>query len=237
VAAQIRIEVLLTLRRGESVLATLGIPVGVLVFFSTVEVVDTGFEESVDFLAPGVLCLAVIATAMVSLGIATGFERRYGVLKRLGSTPLSRAGLITAKTAAIVVVEALQVAVIVGVAALLGWSPSARLVGASGVLVLGTVAFAGIGLWMAGALKAELTLALTNLFYVAFILVGGIAVPLERLPGWLEAVAKITPAAELVAAVRATVLGAPMPGWAIGGLVAWAVVAPTLAAVTFRWEE
>lgn len=237
VMAQARIEILLTLRRGESVLATLGIPVGVLVFFSVVEVVDTGFEEPLDFLVPGVLALAVIATGMVSLGIATGFERRHGVLKRLGSTPLSRPGLVVAKTSAVLVVEVLQAAVIVGVAATLGWDLSGRLVGAAGLLLLGTVAFAGLGLLMAGALKAELTLAFTNLFYVAFILVGGVAVPLARLPNWLEMVAKTTPAAQLTEAVRAALLGEAIPGWAIGGLVAWAIGAPLLAAAVFRWEE
>src|SRR5436305_4683339 len=118
---------MLTLRRGESVLLALGIPVGLLVFFS---VVDLGFTDSaakhpVDFLAPGILALAVMSTAMVSLGIATGFERQYGVLKRLGSTPLGRPRLLAAKTIAILAVEVLQVAVLVGVAALLGWSPAA----------------------------------------------------------------------------------------------------------------
>jgi len=237
VSAQARMEILLTLRRGESVLATLGIPVGVLVFFSVVDAVDTGFEQPVDFLVPGVLALAVIATGMVSLGIATAFERRYAVLKRLGSTPLSRSGLVIAKTSGVLVVEVLQAAVIVGVAATLGWDVTGRLVGAAGVLLLGTVTFAGLGLLMAGTLKAELTLALTNLLYVAFVLVGGVAVPLARLPDWLETVAKVTPAAQLTEATRATLLGGAVPAWAIGGLVAWAVAAPVLAAAAFRWEE
>lgn len=235
--AQSRVEVLLTLRRGESVLATLGIPVGVLVFFGTIDVVETGFDDPLDFLVPGVLALAVIATAMVSLGIATGFERRYGVLKRLGTTPLSRGTLVAAKGVAVLAVVALQGVVVVGVGTALGWGPTARLVPAAGLLVLGTAAFAGLGLLMAGTLRAEVTLALANTLYVGFLLVGGVAVPLGRLPGALEAVAKVTPAAQLVEAVRAVLTGAAVPAWTLAGLAAWAVAAPTLAAWRFRWEE
>ena len=83
VLAQTRVELTLTLRRGESVLLALGIPVLLLVFFSTVDVGFIEHGDRVDFVAPGVLALAVMSTAMVGLGIATGFERQYLVLKRL----------------------------------------------------------------------------------------------------------------------------------------------------------
>ncbi|HVM40493.1 MAG TPA: ABC transporter permease [Acidimicrobiia bacterium] len=238
VIAHARMELVLTLRRGESLLATLGIPVGVLVFFSQVDVVDTGFDEPLDFLVPGVLALAVVAAGMVSLGIATGFERRYGVLKRLGVTPLGRRGLVVAKIAAVVALELVQVLVLLAVAAVLGWDLPSGLAIAVGWLLAGTVAFGGLGLLMAGTLRAEGTLALTNGLYVAFILVGGVAVPLDRLPGWLAAVSKALPAAQLTEVVRGTlVAGADVPVWAWAGLLAWAVAAPALAAATFRFEE
>jgi ABC-2 type transport system permease protein len=237
-AAQVGIELRLTLRRGESLLALLGIPVGVLLFFDQVEVVETGFAEPLDFLVPGVLALAVVASGMVSLGIATGFERAYGVLKLLGATPLGRGALVAAKSMSVVLLEVLQVAVIVGVAALLGWPVTARLLPAAGLLVLGTVAFAGLGLLMAGALRAELTLALANALYVAFLLLGGVVVPLDRLPGGLEAVAKGLPATQLAEGLRAVlVAGEEVPAWALLGLLAWAVVAPVAAVIMFRWEE
>src|SRR6058998_3445875 len=113
VLAQSKVEAILTLRRGESLIVTLGIPVGILIFFGNVDLVDTGYRDPLDFLVPGVLALAVMSTAMVSLGIATGFERRYGVLKRLGSTPLGRSGLLTAKTLTVVTVELVQVVLVV----------------------------------------------------------------------------------------------------------------------------
>src|SRR5438309_6301995 len=121
--AQTKVELALTLRRGESVLLSLGIPIVLLVFFSTVDVLPTGTRHPVDFLAPGVLALAVMSTAMVSLGIATGFERQYGVLKRLGSTPLGRPALLTAKSISVLAILAVQMIVLVPVAMVLGWSP------------------------------------------------------------------------------------------------------------------
>ncbi len=49
-------------------------------------------HAAVDVFTPGVLALAVMSTAFTSLAIATGFERRYGVIKRLGASPLPRSG-------------------------------------------------------------------------------------------------------------------------------------------------
>jgi ABC-2 type transport system permease protein len=240
VAAQARVETVLTLRRGESVLVTLGIPVGVLVFFATIDLVDTGFEEPLDFLVPGVLALAVMSTAMVSLGIATGFERRYGVLKRLGPTPLGRDGLLVAKTLTVIGVEVIQAAVLVGAALALGWSPgggAGGLLPALGVMALGTVAFAGLGLLMAGALRAEATLALANGAYLLLLVLGGMAFPLDRLPGALEAVARALPAAPLAACLRGALTGTGVPARDLGLLAVWAVVTPIAAARFFRWEE
>ncbi|MDP8954740.1 MAG: ABC transporter permease [Actinomycetota bacterium] len=239
VAAQARVELALTLRRGESVLLTLGIPVVLLVFFSVVDVLPlpTGVTEAVDFLAPGILALAVMSTAMVSLAIATGFERSYGVLKRLGSTPLGRPALLAAKTLAVLAVEALQVVVLVAVATVLGWRPEGSALVAAGAVLLATVGFAGLGLLMAGTLRGEVTLAAANGLYLVLLLLGGMVFPLDRLPAALEAVARLLPAAALSGALDAALSAPPSVAvgpWAV--LATWAVVAPALAAWRFRWE-
>src|SRR5207248_9804077 len=147
VGAQVEVETKLTLRRGESLIVTLGIPVGILAFFGNVNLdLYSGYRDPLDFLVPGVLALAVMSSAMVSLGIATGYERRYGVLKRLGSTPLSRAGLLSAKTLNVLALEVLQATLIVLTGLALGWTASGGLVLAVLLLLVGTVAFAGIGM-------------------------------------------------------------------------------------------
>jgi ABC-2 type transport system permease protein len=237
VHAQTRVEILLSLRRGESLLVSFLIPVGILVFFTQVDAVNTNLREPVDFLVPGVLALAVMATAMVSLGIATGFERRYGVLKRLGSTPLSRGGLLAAKTATVVAIEAVQALVIVTTGVLLGWELTWRLAPAIVLLLIGTVAFAGVGLFMAGTLRAEANLAAANALFLVLLFLGGMAYPLARLPDGLEAVARALPAAALSESVRDVLEGVAFPWGSVTVLVAWAVIAPLAAARWFRWEE
>jgi ABC-2 type transport system permease protein len=239
--AQTRIELALTVRRGESVLLTLGIPVLLLVFFSVVDVLPlpTGTEDPVDFLAPGVLALAVMSTGMVGLGIATGFERSYGVLKRLGATPLGRPALLAAKTTAVIAIEAVQFAVLVPVAYALGWRPAAgfTLLGALLAVVLGTIAFSGIGLALAGRLRGEVNLAAANGLYLVLLLLGGMVIPLDELPGPLRWLARLLPAGALSDALHGALSaaeGVPARAWIV--LVAWAVGAPLLAARTFRWE-
>lgn len=234
--AQTRVELLLTLRRGESLLLALGIPVMLLVFFSLVDVLPSDTPDSVDFLAPGILALAVMSTAMVGLGIATGFERSYGVLKRLGATPLGRARLLAAKTATVVAVELLQAAVLIVIALVLGWSGDGNWAAAVGAIVLGTVAFAGIGLAMAGRLRGEVNLAAANGLYLVLLLLGGMVIPLGKLPSVLRAIAQALPAGALSDAMHGALGPADIPGRAWVVLAVWSIVAPAVAALTFRWE-
>jgi ABC-2 type transport system permease protein len=236
--AQTRIELLLTVRRAESLLVTLAIPLGILVFFAKVDAVSDLGRHPADFLVPGVLALAVMSTAMVSLGIATGYERRYGVLKRLGSTPLPRAGLLAAKTLNVLVLEVIQAIVIVATGLALGWSTDGRVVPAILLLLVGTVAFAGIGLLMAGTLRAEANLALANALFLLLLFLGGMAYPLDRLPGVMRGLAEALPAAALAESVRDVLV--PSHAFPIGHvlvLVAWAIGAPLVAARYFTWEE
>jgi ABC-2 type transport system permease protein len=235
--AQTRAETMLQLRRGENLVVTLAIPLGILVFFAKVDAISTDLPHPVDFLVPGVLSLAVMAAAMVSLGIATGFERRYGVLKRLGSTPLSRGGLLVAKTATVVGLEVLQIALVVGVGVAIGWHVPAGIIPAVGLLLLGTIAFAGIGMLMAGTLRAEANLAAANGLFLVLLFLGGMAYPLAKLPTALQDFAKALPAAALSETVRSVLSSQAFPRGELAVLVVWAIGAPLLAARYFRWEE
>jgi ABC-2 type transport system permease protein len=235
---QLRTELRLAARQGEQLLVSLGIPLLVLVFFSSVDVLPTGTEEPIDYLAPAVLALAVMSTAMVSLGIGTGFERSYGVLKRLGASPLGRGRWVAAKLALVVGTEVLQWAVLIGVAVLLGWDPPAS-GWAAAVLggLLGTAAFGGLGLLMAGNLPGLATLAGANGLYLVLLLTGGMVVPLSELPGVVATAARMLPAAPLTEVLTGTLIpGESVAAWAWPALVAWAVVAPVAAALTFRWD-
>jgi ABC-2 type transport system permease protein len=240
--AQVKAETFMTLRRGETLLLTVGIPVLFLIFFTSVQVVSTGTSKAVSFFVPGILALAVMSTAMVSLGIATGFERGYGVLKRLGSTPLGRPRLLGAKISTVLLVEVLQVVVLVSIGLGLGWSPGGpggdALAGQAVVVaLLGTLAFSGLGLLLAGVLRAEVNLAAANALYLVLLLLGGMIVPLAKLPALLATLARALPAAALSDGLRAalsTGTAVPAESWIV--LAVWAVAAPLAAALTFRWE-
>ena len=240
--AQARAELLMTLRRGESLLLAVIIPVFALVGFSSIHIVNTGPGKSIDFLTPGILALAVMSTSMVSLSIATGFERYYGALKRLGSTPLGRPRLIAAKTAAILFVEIIQGVILVAVGLLLGWHVHAGtnhlgIIAALGAWLLASIGFAGIGLFMAGRLSAFLILGLANAFWFVMLLVSGMIAPLSTLPSWLASISKALPSTALSQAFHSalgTQTSVSLHVWLV--LAIWALGSCTIAAMTFRWE-
>lgn len=238
ILTQVQFELLLTLRRGENVLVTLIVPVLLLIFFTSLNIVPAVNGSAINFLLPGILALAIMAAGMVNLGIATAYERYYGVLKRLGSSPLPRSGLIIAKVISILLLEVIQVVLLVGVAVILyGWKPvgSPLLVLLS--IALGTITFAALGLAMAGALRAELTLAGANALFLIFVLIGGGILPLDHLPAPLAAFAQILPAAALSQALQATMnINATLPTGPLIVLAVWAVLVLLVAIRTFKWE-
>ncbi|WP_327119768.1 ABC transporter permease [Streptomyces sp. NBC_01341] len=237
IAAQAALETRMLLRNGEQLLLTVVIPTLLLVLFSTVDIVDTGAGEPVDFLAPGVLALAVMSTAFTGQAIATGFERRYGVLKRLGASPLPRWGLMTAKTLSVLVTEVLQIVLLTVIAFALGWSPDGNPFAVVLLLLLGTVAFSGLGLLMAGTLKAEATLAAANLVFLLLLVGGGVIVPPDRFPDAAQSVLGLLPISALSGGLRDVLLdGAAMPWGDAAVLAGWAVLGLGAAARFFRWE-
>jgi ABC-2 type transport system permease protein len=238
IATQTQFELLLTLRRGENVLVTLIVPVLLLIFFTSLNIVPAVNGSAINFLLPGILALAIMAAGMVNLGIATAYERYYGVLKRLGSSPLPRSGLIIAKVISILILEVIQVLLLVGIAiALYGWHPVGSPLLALLSIALGTITFAGLGLAMAGALRAELTLAGANALFLIFVLIGGGILPLDHLPAPLAAFAQILPAAALTQALQATMSSSStFPTWPLIVLVVWAVLILLIAIRTFKWE-
>ncbi|PUA79989.1 ABC transporter permease [Nocardioides currus] len=243
VAAQARMEARLMLRNGEQLLLAIVIPVIVLVggVLAADRVgLDLDGHRAVDVLAPGVLALAVMSTAFTSIAIATGFERRYGVIKRLGASPLPRSGLLLGKVLALLNVVALQLVVLVVAGLLLGWRPTldhppTSIAAAVLAVAAGTWAFASLGLFVAGLLRAEATLALANLVYLLLMAGGGVVLPTSSY-GAASAVIQWLPSAALGDAMRAALVDARLDASALAVLVVWGVLGTVLTARTFRWE-
>jgi ABC-2 type transport system permease protein len=240
VARHAAMETRLLLRNGEQLVLAVVIPVLLLV--GGVEaggVVDLGAGRRVDVLSPGVLALAVLSTSFTSLAIATAFERRYGVLKRLGASPLSRTGLLLGKVGSLLVVECAQLVLLGVVAALLGWQPAGGVAAAAGaalLVVVGTWTFAALGLLMAGTLRAEATLAAANLVYVLLLLGGAVVLPLASYPEALQPFVAALPSGALAEGLREACGGEGL-GWSrLLVLGAWGAVATLVTRRTFRWE-
>lgn len=237
--AQTRSELVLSLRNGEQLLVNIAIPLLLLVFFSLVTVlpVPAGVDDRVDFLAPGIIALAVMSNAMVALAIGTGFERHYKVLKRLGSTPLGRGRWVLAKIGMVKILLVVQIALIVLASFALGWNPGGTPWLAVPAVILGALAFGGIGLLMAGTLRGTVTLALANGLYLVLLLLGGMIIPFSEMPGALGAVGRALPSGALSQILQSCLRdGAPTAGWAWLVLGLWALIAPALAVRLFRWE-
>ena len=236
--SQLRQELTVMARNGEQFLLLVVIPVMLLVFFSQTDFLPTITGNKIDFLMPGILGLAVMSTAMVSLGIATGFERNYGVLKRLGTTPLGTQRLVLAKVSAICVIEVAQLTLLIIVGQLLGWSPNQiNIAQVLVILLIGTSCFAGIGLMLAGRLRAEINLAAQNGLYLVLFLLGGILVSNDELPKSLGDVAQVLPSSLLSSLLRDSFNNKMIviaDAIALGG---WAIAMCGLAATTFKWSD
>jgi ABC-2 type transport system permease protein len=234
---QARTEAVLLLRNGEQVLLTLVIPLVLLLVLAGTDMVRLADGDRLAVAVAGVLTVAVMSASFTGLAIATGFERRYGVLRRLAVTPLPRSALLLGKAAAVLVIEVLQLLLVVGAALLLGWSGEASWPAVVLLVLLGSLAFAGLAMLMAGTLRAEATLGAANLVYVLLLVVGGAVVPVERYPQAVQPVVAALPSGALGEGMRAALVpGGSVPWWAVAVLAAWAVVGMGLAARYFRWE-
>ena len=238
-AAQTVAELKLVLRNGEQVLLSLVLPVGLLVVLVTVPFIDLDDDLAggrADFFVPGVLALAVMSTAFTGQAIGVGFERQYGVLKRLGATPLPRSVLLLAKTLAVLAVEVLQVALLSAVGFALGWDPSGSVLAVLALVVLGTAAFSGLGLLLGGTLRGLTTLAAANLLWFVLLVLGGVLFPLSAF-GAAEPVLALLPTAALSTGLRDVLVdGAALPWQPLLVLTGWAVLGLTAASRLFRWE-
>jgi ABC-2 type transport system permease protein len=234
-AVHVRTEALLTLRNSEQILLTLLIPLALLIGLTVLDIFSVP-EPRVDSVAPRIFALAVMSSAFTGQAIALGFDRRYGVLKRLAATALPRWLLVGGRTIAGLVVVAIQLVVLGIVAAVLGWTPSASGIGWAVLLVvLGTLCFGALGVLLGGALKAEVVLALANIVWFVLLLAGGIAVPASSMPDALGEIVGLLPSGALADGLRVALVDGQAPDWtSVAVLLGWGAFAGLLATRTTR---
>jgi ABC-2 type transport system permease protein len=236
VLAQGRFDARILLRNGEQLLLTLVLPALALVGLTLAPVPDLGGGRRVDVVAPGVLALAVLSTAFTGQAIGTAFDRRYGVLRLLGTTPLGRGGLLAGRVLAVLVIEAVQVVVLGGLAVGLGWRPSlAGLPAALVLFIVGTAAFVALGLLLAGTLRSEAVLAAANLVWVLLAVGGAVLLPASTGTAWGR-VASALPSGALGEGLRTAFLTGRLDVVALAVLLAWTAVGALSAVRFFRWD-
>jgi ABC-2 type transport system permease protein len=235
--AQVSMEFRLLLRNGEQVGLTLLIPLLLLVFFNLPLLYSLDTPRRIDFVVPSIIALAVMSAAFTGLAIGTGFERKYAVLKRLGATALPRSILLAGKTLAVLLLELVQLVLVCAVGVALAWHPHGNPALVVVLVVLGTLAFGGLGLLLAGTVRAEVTLAAANLLWLVLLFAGGIAIPLSKYPGAARDVLQYLPSAALSDGLHQVLQhGGGIPLRALLTLLVWAAVALPAAARWFRWE-
>jgi ABC-2 type transport system permease protein len=234
--AQTRMELRLLLRNGEQVGLTLIIPL-LLEFFFNLPLLYSLAGRRIDFMVPSVLALAVMSASFTGLAIGTGFERKYAVLKRLGATALPRHILLLGKTCAVLILQVVQAALICGFGLILGWHPAGNPAWAALLLILATFTFGGLGLLLAGTVRAEITLAAANLIWLILLFGGGIAIPLNRFGSPAADVLQYLPSAALSNGLHQVLQhGGGFPARALLTLLVWAMLTLPAAARWFRWE-
>lgn len=242
VLSHARMEFRLLVRNGEQLLLALVIPLGILLLLGGTGLGDRlplGDGRAVDLAVPRVLALAVLSTSFTSLAIATGFERRYGVIKRLGASPLSRTGLLAGKIGSVLVIQVIQLAVLIGTGFALGWKPvggASAVIGVILMVVCGTAAFASLGLLMSGILRAEATLAAANLLYLLLLVGGGLMTPVDEYPAGMQSVVRLLPSAALANGLANSTIEGVIPWAAALSLALWSAVLGYLVSRTFRWD-
>jgi ABC-2 type transport system permease protein len=235
--AQVGMEFRMLVRNGEQVGLTLVIPLLLLVFFNLPLLYSLDTPRRIDYVVPSIMALAVMSAAFTGLAIGTGFERKYAVLKRLGATALPRSILLAGKTLAVLLLELVQIVLICALGFALGWHPHGDPVVALLFIFAGTLAFGGLGLLVAGTLRAEVTLAAANLIWLVLLFAGGIAIPLSKYPRPAHDFLQYLPSAALSDGLHQVLqLGGGFPGRALLTLAVWAAVGLPAAARWFRWE-
>ena len=236
ITATAGLELRLTVRNGEQLLLALIIPMVALIGGTLITVVSLP-EPRISAVVPGVLVLAVLSSAFTSQAITTGFDRRYGVLKRLAAAGVERSQLIAGKCAATLAVIAGQCVVLGGTALLMGWRPVGNPLWVLLIVLMGAAAFIGLALLLGGTLRAEAVLAVANLLWLIFVMVGGIVVPLDQSPAGLQTVGELTPSGAMSQALRAVLQdGAAPPATSLVILAAWIALGWAATVRWFKWQ-
>ena len=232
------LEARILLSNAEQLMVAIALPALVLIGLWLLPLGRLDGVAAIDTAVAATFATALISTSFTSQAIITGFDRRNGVLRWVATTPLGRGGYLAGKILATLATHVLQVLVLGVIALIIGWRPELPgLLAAVPVWLTGTVAFGALGLLVAGTLRTEAVLAVSNLVFVLLVAVGGVAFPASSYPRILGGLVDLLPSGALGELLRACLAsGAFSPGSALV-LLAWAVAGVLAVVRWFRWTD
>jgi len=223
-----------SLRDGESLLMAILLPVMLMVLFTFVfggAIDPTG--GYVDYVVPGIILLCA-GFGAASTAVYVANDMKLGIIDRFRTMPLRSSAVLTGHVVASLVRNLLATGVVIGVALLLGFRPTAGVwgwLGAIGLIALYiltiTYLFAAIGL-AAGSPEAASGYGFIILF-VPYL--SSAFVPVETMPEWLQWIAENQPVTPIIETIRGLLMGTPLdtqPWWALF----WCGL---ILAVSFAW--
>ena len=171
---------------------------------------SVGFEgQYIEFMAPGVIILTAIFTSIFG-GVNTLWDRRYGFMNKALTAPVSRSSIAIGKMLAISLIAAIQSSLILGIALAIGVSFPNHLMIAPimAIVVLFSLGFSGISVVIAATAKSQETFwGVINFLGMPLFMLSPALFPLELLPDWLAAAARLNPVTYTVLLVREMMTG------------------------------
>lgn len=228
-------------RSPDTIVTTAVMPVAIMLLFVFVfgGAIDTGSESAVTFMLPGIL-LITVASGVSYTAFRLFQDVQSGIFERFQSMPIARSSMLWAHVLTSLVANMVAVSIVVGVALLMGFRSSARVVAwlaVAGILMLFILALT----WLAviPGLTAESADAAAAFSYPLIFLpfVSSAFVPTDTMPGPVRAFAENQPVTSIVETIRNLLVQEPV-GSEILVALAWCGgilgVAYVLAMVTYR---
>jgi len=238
VLAHAGLETRILLSNGEQLTVAIALPAMVLIGLWLLPLGRLDGVPAIETAVAATFVTALISTSFTSQAILTGFDRRNGVLRWVATTPLGRGGYLAGKILATLATHVLQVLVLGVIALIIGWRPDLLgLLGALPVWLVGTVAFGALGLLVAGTLRTEAVLAVSNLVFVVLVAAGGVAFPTSSYPRILGGLVDLLPSGALGELLRACLASGPFSAGSVLVLLAWAVAGVLAVMRWFRWTD
>jgi ABC-2 type transport system permease protein len=200
-----------------------------------------GSQNYVTFMTPGIMVMTTLFGGIFTGGLSVVWDRRFGYLYRLLTSPISRSSIPLGKMVASSLQIGFQVVLIILIALIFGVRFSTGLAGVV-VMILIVMLFgfgiAGISVGLGAVIKRmETMMAVVNFFTMPLMFTSNALFPTQLMPKWLATIAKFNPVSYVVAPLRELTLG----GWAwatilpdLGILIIFGVVVATAASFLFR---